>query len=70
MSGASSARRPSFARVGDTRQLALYKLNLHSAKVNTIGDRAEDVFLVTGAVRDDSQVVLKPEQQLLAELQI
>jgi [protein-PII] uridylyltransferase len=52
------------------RQLAQNKLNLHSAKVNTLGDRAEDVFLVSGAVLDDSKAVLKLEQQLLAELQI
>jgi len=52
------------------RQLAQYKLNLHSAKVNTLGDRAEDVFLVSGATLDDSKAVLKLEQELLAELQI
>ena len=43
---------------------------LHCAKMNTLGDRAEDVFLVSGAVLDDSKAVLKLEQQLLAELQI
>jgi [protein-PII] uridylyltransferase len=52
------------------RQLARYKLNLHSAKVNTLGDRAEDVFLVSGATLDDSKAVLKLEQELLADLQI
>jgi [protein-PII] uridylyltransferase len=52
------------------RQLSSYKLNLHSAKVNTLGDRAEDVFLVTGAVLSDSKAVLKLEQELLEELQI
>ena len=51
-------------------QLARYKLNLHSAKVNTLGDRAEDVFLVSGATLSDSKAVLKLEQELLAELQI
>ncbi len=52
------------------RQLAQYHLNLHSAKINTLGDRAEDVFLVSGAALDDSKAVLKLEQELLAELQI
>jgi len=52
------------------RQLANYHLNLHSAKINTLGDRAEDVFLVSGAALADSKAVLKLEQELLAELQI
>ncbi len=52
------------------RLLANYRLNLHSAKVNTLGDRAEDVFLVSGAALDDSKAVLKLEQELLTELQI
>jgi [protein-PII] uridylyltransferase len=52
------------------RQLANYKLNLYSAKINTLGDRAEDVFLVSGAALADSKAILKLEQELLAELQI
>jgi len=52
------------------RQLAGYKLNLYSAKINTLGDRAEDVFLVSGPALADSKAVLRLEQQLLAELQI
>ena len=52
------------------RQLAQYKLSLYSAKINTLGDRAEDVFLVSGSALADSKAVLKLEQQLLAELQI
>jgi len=50
--------------------LARYKLNLYSAKVNTLGDRAEDVFLVSGAALEDPKAVLKLEQELLTELQI
>jgi [protein-PII] uridylyltransferase len=52
------------------RLLANYKLNLYSAKINTLGDRAEDVFLVSGAVLGDSKAVLKLEQELQGELQI
>ena len=52
------------------RKLAGYKLNLHSAKINTLGDRAEDVFLISGGALSDSKTVLKLEQELLAELQI
>jgi len=52
------------------RLLSSHKLNLHSAKVNTLGDRAEDVFLVSGSMLADSKAVLRLEQELLAELQI
>ena len=52
------------------RLLSNSHLNLHSAKVNTLGDRAEDVFLVSGSMLADSKAVLKLEQELLAELQI
>ena len=52
------------------RQLSTYKLNLYSAKINTLGDRAEDVFLLSGAALADSKAILKLEQELLAELQI
>ena len=52
------------------RLLSQYKLSLYSAKINTLGDRAEDVFLVSGAALADSKAVLKLEQALLDELQI
>ena len=41
-----------------------------SAKINTLGDRAEDVFLISGAALADPKAVLKLEQELLVELQI
>jgi [protein-PII] uridylyltransferase len=52
------------------RQLAEYNLNLYSAKINTLGDRAEDVFLISGPALADSKTVLKLEQELLAALQV
>jgi [protein-PII] uridylyltransferase len=52
------------------RQLAEYRLSLYSAKINTLGDRAEDVFLVSGSALADSKAVLKLEQELLVQLQI
>ena len=52
------------------RLLSNYHLNLHSAKINTLGDRAEDVFLISGPALADSKAVLRLEQELLAELQI
>ena len=50
------------------RTLARYRLNLQTARVNTLGDRVEDVFLITGAALTDSRAVLNLEQDLLKEL--
>ena len=55
---------------GVARLLARYGISLQSAKINTLGDRAEDVFLVSGAALSNSKTVLQLEQELLAELQI
>jgi [protein-PII] uridylyltransferase len=55
---------------GIARTLAVYHLNLHTARINTLGDRAEDVFLVSGEALSDARTVLKIEQDLLKELQI
>ena len=55
---------------GVARILALHSVNLHSAKINTLGDRAEDVFLVSGEVLSDPKEVLQLEQELLRELQV
>ncbi|MGH9577658.1 MAG: hypothetical protein ACRD3R_09485, partial [Terriglobales bacterium] len=52
------------------RQLANYKLNLYSAKINTLGDRAEDVFLISGEALADPKAVLRIEQELLGVLQV
>ena len=52
------------------RRLSDYHVNLHSAKINTLGDRAEDVFLVSGPALSDSKAVLRMEQELVADLQI
>jgi [protein-PII] uridylyltransferase len=53
---------------GVARILARYHLNLQTARVNTLGDRAEDVFLISGPALADSKTVLQLEQDLLAEL--
>jgi [protein-PII] uridylyltransferase len=52
------------------RVLAGHRVNLHSAKINTLGDRAEDVFLVSGAALSDQKEVVRIEQELVQELQI
>jgi [protein-PII] uridylyltransferase len=52
------------------RTLALHRVNLHTAKINTLGDRAEDVFLVSGDALSNQKEVLQLEQELLKELQV
>jgi [protein-PII] uridylyltransferase len=50
------------------RTLARYRINLQTARINTLGDRAEDVFLISGEPLSKSKAVLQLEQDLLAEL--
>jgi [protein-PII] uridylyltransferase len=45
-------------------------VHLHTAKINTLGDRAEDVFLVSGESLTKPKEVLLLEQELLEELQV
>jgi [protein-PII] uridylyltransferase len=55
---------------GLARTLALHQVSLHTAKINTLGDRAEDVFLVSGNALANQKEVLLLEQELLKELQV
>jgi [protein-PII] uridylyltransferase len=55
---------------GIARLLARHRVNLHTARVNTLGDRAEDVFLVSGAELANPKSVLQIEQELFQELQV
>ncbi len=52
------------------RCLVDYKINLHTAKINTLGDRAEDVFLINGEALNDPKTVVRFESHLLSQLQI
>ena len=52
------------------RVLADHQINLHSARINTLGDRAEDVFLISGEPLADAKAVLRIEQELLGVLQV
>jgi [protein-PII] uridylyltransferase len=47
------------------RVLAQHALNVHTAKVLTLGERAEDVFLVSGAALADAKSQLEIEGDLL-----
>jgi len=52
------------------RVLAEHRVNLHTAKINTLGDRAEDVFLVSGDTLTRPKAVLRLEQELFRTLQV
>jgi [protein-PII] uridylyltransferase len=52
------------------RTLSQHGVSLHTAKINTLGDRAEDVFLVSGEALQHPRQALQLEQQLLRELQV
>jgi [protein-PII] uridylyltransferase len=48
--------------------LAKANVNVVSAKINTLGDRAEDVFLIDGARLHDEQALLRLETALYEQL--
>lgn len=51
------------------RVLVAYGVDLHNAKINTMGERAEDTFVVMGEVLKDTRQVLRLESDLLQALQ-
>ena len=51
------------------RCLVDYQVNLYTAKINTLGDRAEDVFLISGAALGDPKKVVRMESDLVRALQ-
>jgi [protein-PII] uridylyltransferase len=50
------------------RVLTAHDINLQTAKINTLGSRAEDVFLVTGPALGDAKKVVKFEAELVDQL--
>ncbi|HEY6824939.1 MAG TPA: [protein-PII] uridylyltransferase, partial [Steroidobacteraceae bacterium] len=55
---------------GVARLLADYHLNVQTARINTLGDRAEDVFLVSGQAVSQPKTVLQLERDLMKELSL
>ena len=51
------------------RVLVAHDVSLHSAKINTLGERVEDTFLLTGAALNDSKSAVRLESELLQALQ-
>jgi [protein-PII] uridylyltransferase len=50
--------------------LTKYKINLHTAKIMTLGERVEDVFIVDGAALANARTQLQLETDLLEALKI
>ncbi|HJV87108.1 MAG TPA: [protein-PII] uridylyltransferase [Noviherbaspirillum sp.] len=50
--------------------LAKYKINLHTAKIMTLGERVEDVFLVDGPVLNNARSQIQLETDLLEALRV
>ena len=64
----SPQRRGLLATIAYT--LARANINIVSAKINTLGERAEDVFLVDGARLHDEQALLRLETALYEGLRV
>ena len=52
------------------RVLIDHKVNLHTAKIDTLGERVEDTFLISGPALKDAKVAVRLESDLLQTLQI
>jgi [protein-PII] uridylyltransferase len=52
------------------RVLVDYVISVHTALINTLGERAEDTFLISGAVLSNERNVLRLEADLLAALAV
>jgi [protein-PII] uridylyltransferase len=50
--------------------LGRYRINLHTAKVMTLGERVEDVFLIDGQALNNQRVQVQLETELLDALKI
>ena len=50
--------------------LTKYKVNLHTAKVMTLGERVEDVFLIDGSALDNPRSQIQLESDLLDVLRV
>ena len=52
------------------RVLARYGISIYTAKINTLGERAEDMLLITGKALNNSRTVVRLETDLVKELQV
>jgi [protein-PII] uridylyltransferase len=52
------------------RVLAEHRVGVHAARINTLGERVEDVFLVDGTVLSDSRLQIRVETELLRAIAV
>ncbi len=52
------------------RVFLAYSIDLHTAKINTLGSRAEDTFLITSDALNDPKQVVRMENDLIETLKI
>jgi [protein-PII] uridylyltransferase len=52
------------------RILGQHEITLHTAKIATLGERVEDVFLISGKELGQTATLVRLEQDLLAVLQV
>jgi [protein-PII] uridylyltransferase len=50
------------------RVLSKHRINLHTARISTLGERAEDTFLVEGAALNSGAAQIQFQTELLAAL--
>ena len=50
--------------------LARHNVSVHTAKINTLGERVEDTFLVSGSALTQPASLVRIEQELLAAVQL
>ncbi len=53
-----------------SRMLAAFDINLHSAKISTLGARAEDTFVISGSALSNPKTIVRFETELLNQLRI
>ncbi|MFC5427779.1 [protein-PII] uridylyltransferase [Paraburkholderia denitrificans] len=52
------------------RVLAEHRVGVHAARINTLGERVEDVFLLDGAVLSDNRLQIRVETELLRAIAV
>lgn len=65
----TAADRPGLLH-GVARVLSQHGIQLHSAKIATLGERVEDVFLISGQELGQTATLIRLEQDLLSTLQV
>jgi [protein-PII] uridylyltransferase len=51
------------------RVLVDYGISVQNAKINTLGERAEDSFVIVGDALRETRTTIRLEQDLIRELQ-